>query len=100
MGIELKVENDEFGKKVSLPGKENGSYSAYAFDESPQGVVSLTANVDGRKLISHYQKEDDLWKIRNSVRSGPLVIGHPTYEQGTPEYEAFEMLNKWENQKN
>ena len=94
MELELKVETDNLGKKVTLPGREVGDYTAHAFEESPQGIVSLTAIVEGRKLISHYEKDDEVWIRKNSVRSGPLIVGHPTYKQGTQEYQAFELLSK------
>ena len=92
MELELKIGDDDLGKVIILPGRDN--YSAHLFNETPQGMASLTAIVDGRKLISHYEKVEDVWIKTYAIRSGPVVIGHNTYEKGTTEYEAFEMLNR------
>ena len=93
MDLELKVEKDELGKKIIFPKKQIDNYTAYSFNDS-ENVFSLSAIVEGRKLISHYKKEDKVWKMKSIVRSGPLVIGCPTYAEGTPEYQAFELLSK------
>ena len=94
MDLELKIEKDNLGKKIKMPLEDLDNYCAYAFDGAPQGIVSLSAIVEGRKLMSHYKKNGDVWIKNSLVRSGPLVVGHPVYEEGTSEYEAFEMLNR------
>jgi hypothetical protein len=92
MELELRIENDELGRKVKLPNEgDKIDYFAHAFVEE---ILTLTAVVDGKKMISHYEKENDAWNKVGATHFGALVLGEESYSSETPEYQAFELLNK------
>ena len=92
MELELRIEKDENGRKIKLPDQgDTIDYFAHAFVEE---ILSLTAVVDGKKMISHYQKENEVWNKVGSTHFGALVLGEKSYSSETPEYQAFELLNK------
>jgi len=92
MELELRIENDENGRKIKLPDQgDTIDYFAHAFVED---ILSLTGVVDGKKMISHYQKEKEVWNKVGATHFGALVLGEESYSSKTPEYQAFELLSK------
>jgi|SaaInlStandDraft_7_1057024.scaffolds.fasta_scaffold303711_1 hypothetical protein len=92
MELELRIENDENGRKIKLPDQgDTINYSAHAFVEE---ILTLTAVVDGKRMYSHYQKDNNTWNKVGATHFGILVLGEESYSLETPEYQAFELLNK------